>query len=226
MSESDFTELQALCGSFGFARKGKSFFRVWGDGVLQIIKYGRERAFQADLICVGLFSMYGPLPSKMFTAPGSIAKYSVMNCYGQNALPPFFAPPVQTQMDMLRDRVMPWLNSIDTQKELLDAMTKLDRRWNDSAKIGPYLACGQQNHAKKVIKEIIGPSAFAQIRNAPKREETVDELLARVDREPTPYCGMIEIIDRGEDAVCAYLQANYAKNAEHAKFCMSEQNAG
>lgn len=220
MSESDFAELQALCGSFGFARKGKSFFRIWGDGVLQIIKYGHERAFRSDLICIGLFSMYAPLEPKHFTASGCIAKYSIMNCYEQNAVPPISAPPVQTQIDMLRDRVAPWLNSINTQKRLIEAMTKLDRSWNDSAKIGPYLACGQQNHAKKVIKEIIGSSAFAQIRNAPEREETVDELLVRVYQEKTIYYGVIEIIDRGEEAIQAYLQTNYTTNAGYARFCM------
>ena len=152
MSESGLTEVQALCAACGFARKGKSFFRVWGDGVLQIVKYRRERAFQSDLICVGLFSLYGPLPPTIFTAPGSRAKYTVMNCYAQNAMPPFFAPPIQTQVDMLRNRVMPWLNSIDTQKELLAAINKLDRSWKDGTKIGPILPAASRTTPKRLSK--------------------------------------------------------------------------
>ena len=50
----------ALHGT-GFVRRGSAFFRVWGDGVLQVIKFQHESVFEVQHLNVGVFSMYGKL---------------------------------------------------------------------------------------------------------------------------------------------------------------------
>ena len=144
-----FQKIHQLCTSAGFVSKGKTYFRVIGDGVLQVIKCKRQQALREDVISIGLFSMYNSLQPAWFTAMGSIARYSIINCYNQNNMPLVFSVPIQAQIEMLSSKVLPWLNTIDTQKKLSRAISVLDPRWNDSLKIGPYLACGEVNHAKK-----------------------------------------------------------------------------
>lgn len=224
MDTASFHKVKQLCEFYGFTQKGRTFFRIAGDGVLQIIKSKHQRSLQEDMIHIGLLSMYDSLQPQWFTASGSMTRYSIVNCCILNNFPIFFAVSMQDQIAMLSEKVLPWLDTVNTQKELSRAIYKLDPRWNDAQKIGPYLACGQHNHAKKVIKTIIGDYAFAQIRNAPKREETIDELLIRVYKEPKTYYGVIEIIDRGETAICSYLKTNYTKNAEYANFCMPKKD--
>lgn len=212
--------MQALCKSAGFVQKGKAFFRVWGDGVLQVIKCQHERVFRADMIYIGLLSMYAPLQPKDFTAGGCMAPYPVANCYLLREAPAVFAPSMEAQLEMLENGVIPWLDTLDTQKKLCKAISRLDGRWNDSAKIGPFLACGEHNHAKKVIKEIIGDHAYAMVRSVRPRDASVEDMVVRVRQEKEPYYGIIEIIDRGEDAIAAYLQVNFEENMRCAKFCV------
>lgn len=220
MDEFSFQKMRTLCRSAGFAQKGKAFFRVWGDGVLQVVKCQYERVFRADMLYVGLHSMYGPLQPRHFTAGGCIARYPVSNCYLLNGLPS--ASTIEAQLDMLKNGVMPWLDTIDTQKKLVTTISKLDGRWNDSAKIGPFLACGEHNHAKKVIKEIIGAYSYAMVRSVRPKDSSVEDMVTRVRQEKEPYYGIIEIIDRGEEAIAAYLQSNFEENLHYAKFCVEK----
>lgn len=223
MDELLYDKMKEICESAGFVRKGKVFFRVWGDGVLQVVKCQYERAFQSYLICVGLQSMYAQLQPKHFTAGGCMANYSVTQCHYLNRVPMVFAPYMEVQLDMLKNGVLPWLNTIDTQKKLVTAITKLDNRWNDARKIGPFLACGESNHAKKVIKEIIGAHSFAMVRSVAPRDVSVADMVSKVRAENPPFYGIIELIDMGEAAVSAYLQANFEENMGHAKLIVKKQ---
>lgn len=220
MDDLSFQKMQALCKSAGFAQKGKAFFRLRGDGVLQVIKCRHERVFRSDLIYIGLASMYAPLQPKDFTAGGCLTPYPVSNCCLLRQVPVVFATSMESQLEMLEKAVLPWLDTIDTQKKLSKAISQLDGRWNDSAKIGPFLACGEHNHARKVIKEIIGDYAYAKVRSVRPKDATAEDMIARVRQEKESLYGIIEIIDRGEETVTAYLQANFEENMGWAKFCV------
>lgn len=195
-------KLKNICFAAGFTRRGKAFFRVAGDGVFQVIKLKYERVFRADLICIGLFSMYDQLLPQWFTATGCIPRYSVVECAIQATMPLVAAPPMSMQIDLLQSKVMLWLDSIDTQKKLSIAVGKVDRRWNDGLKFGPYLACGEANHAKKVAREIL-----AQHATQLEQDFVWFDLLAMLDRADPAEIG-------------SYLKANYARNMEYAKFCI------
>lgn len=71
----------ALQGT-GFVRRGAAFFRVWGDGVLQVLKFERERGDRVHDLRVGVFSMYGNLYPEWFTSGGCIPRGSVVNFVG------------------------------------------------------------------------------------------------------------------------------------------------
>ena len=48
----------ALQGT-GFVRRGSAFFRVWGDGVVQVLKFERHSIYKDHDLSVGVYSMYG-----------------------------------------------------------------------------------------------------------------------------------------------------------------------
>ena len=66
----------ALQGT-GFVRRGSAFFRVWGDGVLQVLKFERPRVGRVYDLSVGVFSMYGRLYPEWFTSSGCIPRASI-----------------------------------------------------------------------------------------------------------------------------------------------------
>lgn len=70
-----------------FSRRGDAFFRILGDGVLQVLKFEYEPCFTHYSLNVGLFSMYSELRESWFTSSGCIPRYCVMNFAGkQNAI--------------------------------------------------------------------------------------------------------------------------------------------
>lgn len=215
-----------MCIAFGFAQKGKAFFRIVGDGVLQVIKCKYQRKIGCDIISIGLFSMYGYLQPQWLTATGCIPRYSIINCFYQNNIPLCFAIQPQAQLDMLSSQVLPWLNSIDTQKELIRAITKLDPRWNDQLKIGPYLACGEMNHAKKVLRELLIGNSFWSAGCPQFCEDPNGMLSLNVEQGAHQPQALLEMISRENPAeIDAYLQANYTRNLAYAKFCVKPVSA-
>ena len=218
MDTHSFELFKSMCTSSNFTQKGKTFFRLIGDGVLQVIKCKYQRNLGGDLISVGLFSMYSSLEPQWFTASGSIQRYSIMNCFYQNDMPVVFAVPIHVQLDMLSGGVLPWLNTIDTQKKLIRAITSMDRRWNDVLKIGPYLACGEFNHAKKVAREILAQHDFARVNRLHYREEANGLLFLDRKQEEEELLRVLEMIDRGDSTeIDSYIRANYASNMTYAK---------
>ena len=216
-----FDELKKLFLASGFTQKGKTFFRLVSDGVLQVIKCKYQRNLGGDIIFIGLFSMYGYLQPKWFTASGCIPHYSITSCVNQNNIPLFFAIPFQTQLDLLSRRVLPWLDTIDTQKKLILTITKLDPRWNDSLKIGPYLACGEINHAKKVIREILAQHNFGRISSNQYYEDSNGFLFLKREHNDNSLEALLEMITRNDrDEINTYLRDNYARNLEYARFCV------
>lgn len=221
MDTLSFHRLKQLCIASGFTQKGKTFFRLVGDGVLQVIKCKYQRNIGADLISVGLFSMYSDLQPQWLTASGCIPRYSILSCFHGTLTPVTFAIPINTQLDMLESQVLPWLNSIDTQKKLIRAITQLDSRWNDRLKIGPYLACGELHHAKKVLREILASHDFGNLQSRKLYEDPSGMLYLKKEQIAESPQVLLDMISRGSaDEIHAYLKTSYARNLEYAAFCV------
>lgn len=215
-----FDRLKNLCTTSGFTQKGKTFFRLVGDGVLQVVKCEYQRNLRGDIISVGLFSMYGYMQPKWFTATGCIPRYSIISCLYQNNIPLTFAIPPQTQLDILEANVLPWLDTINTQKRLISAITKLDPRWYDSLKIGPYLACDEINHAKKVIRSILAQHNFERTYRIKFCEDSQEMLILEPAQGDENLHSLLEMISRENlEEIDKYLKVNYERNIKYASFC-------
>ena len=88
----------ALQGT-GFVRRGSAFFRVWGDGVLQVLKFERQRIYQVHDLRVGVFSMYGRLYPEWFTSGGCITRASIASFIGLRFVDYYLSPNRFTKTD-------------------------------------------------------------------------------------------------------------------------------
>jgi len=88
----------ALQGT-GFARRGAAFFRVWGDGVLQVLKFERQRIYQVHDLSIGVFSMYGRLSPEWFTSSGCIPRASIASFVGLRSVDYYLSPNSFTKTD-------------------------------------------------------------------------------------------------------------------------------
>ena len=226
------TTIQALKDN-GFHQKGHAFFRVLGDGVLQVIKVKYERNGNYFDLSVGMFSLYSSLESQWFTAVGCIPRYSVQNVIGQRAGPLLLDPrdkhtQLRSQEAVLLNDGLPWLNSIKTQRDLVDGICYLETSWGgsvnwvDDLKLVPFLLCGDFYSAKKVIcsiqeqrkwgytykKQILSPSEFQQYLSLNSVSDTRLEYL-------------LQLINTNDTArISEHALSNYSQNVAYAKFCM------
>ena len=88
----------ALQGT-GFVRRGSAFFRVWGDGVFQVLKFEHHSIFEVHDLSVGIFSMYGRLDPKWFTSTGCIPRGSVAGFVGLRFVDYYLSPNSFTKND-------------------------------------------------------------------------------------------------------------------------------
>ena len=100
MSRMNHTTLlkNALQGT-GFVRRGSAFFRVWGDGVLQVLKFERQRIYQVHDLSIGVFSMYGRLYPEWFTSSGCIPRASIASFVGLRSVDYYLSPNSFTKTD-------------------------------------------------------------------------------------------------------------------------------
>ena len=208
----------------GFVRRGSAYFRIYGDGVVQLVRYQRDS--DGYSLCMGLHSMYGELMKQWFTSAGCIPRYEVLLLDGQRLLPdPWELKGLDTnrmQAELLREKGLPFLNGIQTQRELADAIVSLDRRWNDDMKTAPFLACGDYENAALVLKAIIDQHESARKRN----QETLSAEDFQRHQEhwapvTTHFRELLEMVRRENSAeIRTWLDGNFAKNSQYAKFCM------
>ena len=88
----------ALQGT-GFVRRSSAFFRVWGDGVLQVLKFEPQRIYQVHDLSIGIFSMYGRLYPEWFTSNGCIPRASIASFIGLRFVDYYLPPNRLTKTD-------------------------------------------------------------------------------------------------------------------------------
>ena len=88
----------ALQGT-GFVRRGSAFFRVWGDGVLQVLKFERQQIYEVHDLHVGVFSIYGNLYPEWFTSSGCIPRASIASFIGLSFVDYYLSPNRLTKTD-------------------------------------------------------------------------------------------------------------------------------
>ena len=249
----------ALQGT-GFVRRGAAFFRIWGDGVLQVLKFERERVYQVYDLSVGIFSMYGNLYPEWFTSGGCIPRGSAVNFVGLRFVDGYLSPncftktdngqflynefPIsvdlkrqkwdkngeywryfftaEQQIQILIEKVIPWLNEMTTQSLSAKAMYEICPYPNDDLRFDAHLAAGEWVQAEQAMAAILKQHADAQA--SWERTFSKDEyakMVARQEVRDEPLKAALKMVqEKDEEAICNYLGDNYKRNSELAKFCM------
>jgi hypothetical protein len=213
---------QHILNDASFVKRGAAYFRVHGEGILQVIKYEKDHA--GKNLNIGLFSMYSELMPQWFTSAGCIPRYSIFDLVDHRALNSC------SDTEFLITTALPWLESIDTHRKMLDGLFLLETNnggntlWNDELKIAPYLMCRDYLSAEKVISAILDNHRNARKMNKPLYYNAI-EYQKYVDRRMEEDQDLFVLLDmiqkRDEQKMNAYLKDNYVRNVKLAKFCIS-----
>ena len=179
-----FDQMKTICHNNGFVRRGTAFFRVAGDGVLQVLKYKKERYANNHTIFGGLFSLYGEIDKEWVTSLGCIPRYCILSLYcGGNEYSRYLTDGSleEKQALVLKNQYIPWLNTITTQSALANAICMLDCAsygdmpldslsncfdsidskaftslvlWNDLLKLAPFIKSGQYDAAMRIVNAV------------------------------------------------------------------------
>lgn len=243
-----FEMFEKRCCEHGFTRRGAAFFRVVGDGVLQVLKYNYERMGPHYSLDIGLFSMYDNLRKEWFTSGGCIPRYTVMKLAGWPStsrpdlfsadspqivtLPPelWYATP-EEQLDVLESKGFLYLNEITTQKQLAHAICELDEipnrsiLWNDSLKFVPFLHAGQKDNALRVIDAILKQHKDAvQSWREYFSPDVFEVRRAEQEKKDQIWFDLREmVINDDEHSIKKYLKDNYERNLQYANFCIQQE---
>jgi len=230
------SELKRVAKEHGFTTRRDACFRIVGDGIFQVLKFEYERAGESYHLNVGLRSMYDELRPEWFTADGCIPQFSIANFIGvrsANYFPLFSGLRKENkrtifnhnQIILLQDSVIPKLDQMQTQKDLLDMMIELQTvesgsvRANFFEAFAPYLSCRLYAEAEKVISSVFAQHHDADV--SKKRDNPYyvkSEYYQKEDRHLEDLLGMVRTRDQRQ--IECYLQANYANNMNYAKFCI------
>ena len=232
--------LADLCRSHSFVKKGNTFFRILGDGVLQAVNFRYERCFAHHSLNIGLRSLYQKGSRLDFSTNSCIPRYSVCRFINQSnavsvqtidEITYFNVMPPRNQIALLEKYGFDWLDGIDTQEQLVDGLCYLEEAagasvvWNDMNKLFPYLASKNFKHADWVIGTILnqhlGPHAWTRL-------PWVEEDFARYDRqcpEEDRELLMIHrwIAENNGDRILSYLTENYAYNMDLCRSFFTHQ---
>lgn len=221
-----FNEFKTICIANGFRCRGKAFFRVVGDGVLQVLKYDKSHVPYNPMLLVGLFSIYGEIDPLWLTSKGCIPRYWIYNLaypFDPTAKFLLMGPDMREQMAVLTKHGFLWLNSITDQAALVDAICKLDVSargsisWNDMEKFAPLLRSRNFMAAEKVIQAHINQYLAARERNPNHINEATAQ---RYVADMCKFERMLELVQsRDTRNIDAYLSSNYTANMELVKFC-------
>ncbi len=225
--------LSDICLSNSFVKRGKAFFRIYGDGVLQTIKFQYERVFSHYELYFGLQSMYSEPCKNNFTSIGCIPRFYVFLPEGKNSavtskevngIKEINIDPPLIQIEHLKNHTMKLLNSIATQESLANALCRLNPIWIDSEKIAPFLAQNKLGCAEKVINSILyqhlplDKSKFGNIHWSYEDYVRYSEMYPNID---TNFLEIYSWIHRNDQlAIKNYLENNYTINCKLGKFCL------
>lgn len=220
-----------------FVQRGSAFFRAQGSGVLQIIRFDYECAFNHFELNFGLYSLYSKLSHQHFTSNNCKCPYSILSFIGcknavsvstVNGLSSFNIVSPKEQIEILEHTGLAWLDKIQTQEHLLQAYHYLETQlyketlWNNSEKIAPYLVNGDLRAADKVINAILQQHLGSEIWTTQPWNE--NDYIKYTNLFPGEDAELLQIhnwiFDMDAQSIADYLQSNYCKNKEWGKFCI------
>lgn len=237
------SEMQRVLEPHFFKRRGKAFFRINGDGIVQVIKLDFERISSHYAIRFSLHSMYGILQPSWFSSNGCITRYAFVNLIGEQTTVRIKrdgnfvqASPISIceQMDVMCHSGISFLDEICTQATLIAAMHRLDlirfgKDYPPSMNISlfaPSLYIGDRDSAKSIIEKYL---CLHKIPNDKWCSETAiletmqsllpsGQKLVPADIELARMADLV--FNATPDTIQKWLQENYDNNVKLARFCM------
>ena len=222
-------KLSEICKANSFKRRGNAHFRVVGDGVLQIVKFEYEGVFSHYNLNFGLFSMYSKLAEQHFTSSGCIPQYYVFALQGRkdavklNGINSYYSLQIDSpeqQVQYFQDTVLGWLDTIDTQQKLIDAVCYIEKQiysdidWLDSFKIETFLCAQMYDRADYVINSILHQHLGSNIwRELPWTHQDYQLYAQKFPGKDERFLELHNwIFERNDKAISHYLQSNFANN--------------
>lgn len=172
--------LENMCRNHLFIKRGQSYFRLHKGDVLQVIKFQYERCFKHYSLDVGLMSIYSASHREYYGSKSVLPRYSICCLNGQSTaiavssqgwLMDFNVTSPQAQLDILNKKGFDWLDNINDQGSLFEALCYLDQIaykaivWNDIRKLAPCLFLRDYQNANMIISSILdqhlGPKSFS-----------------------------------------------------------------
>lgn len=218
-----------------FFQRGDAFFRVIGDGVLQLLKFEYERSFTHFSLCVGLYSMFSEMDRRCFTSSGCIPQYSVMNFAGKASavsineekdIYTFEVLSPQAQIRILNESVFLTLDKINNQEQLIKQMNRLDIArwgsviWNDLNKFSPYLKLGDFRNAEKVLMSVLRQHNYLADDEYDLPWSLSDGALEGTRSEDRSLVQKLALLQNADQkAIDNYLLCNQKRNNCFVRFC-------
>ncbi len=221
-----FRAFRRQCIEHGFISKKQCFFRCVGDGVYQTIRVN-ESCFvdpfspfynasqrRSKRVVLGLFSIYAKLPEDWFNprfGAGTIDARNIIGCKDS----PFLG--FQDHVAIMESRGFDYLDSIDTQRKLIDAVEKLSefqpslRFWQTMCV--PYYICHEREKAQQIVDSNLSNEAFIKWCTERKENDPKAELK---QSELSGWLALSEAL-QSEAQMKQYIRENLARNAEYAK---------
>lgn len=227
-------QLQEILSAHAFKKRGAAFFRIWGDGVLQVLKFEFERCFSHYVLYFGLFSMYSQLQKEWLTSCGCIPQYPIVTLAGRRSTVmlledesrgyPYLTVSISTldeQLAILKSVGIEWLNNVTDQRKLVEARCGINVIehgqviTNDIYKFAPYLASGNIDNAADTIRAILNQH----------RQGRSDESYYANKKLVTEDAALRDLLQMAEAAdpvvIHEWLANNYSRNLQFAKFLLS-----
>lgn len=225
----DLNALCDLCKNHSFIQKGQNYYRIIGDGVLQVIKLQYERSFNHYSLNICLISLYSKHSKENFFKNSSFPQYSICCLIGQqtsvsyteqNGISYFHIMSLHDQITLLAEKGFDWLDHINDQERLWKALFDLDTVsyksviWNDVQKIAPFLATENYIHADRVISSMLsqqlGPNTWAEPPWTEKDFTQYEHLYPTENRDLILIHQWIA--ENSIENIKTYLYNNYLKN--------------
>ena len=233
-------EFSALCRANGFSRKGKVFSRCIGDGIFQNISLEQsdyismespertEKHRKSTYIMFDFWSMYHNIPDYFFTETKYLGEWApevlLRQCPNRT---PFMG--TQHHYRIMIEKGFDFLNSIRTQRDLLDAMLQMEiveygRPLYHNVKLcEPFLICGENKEAIYRLNGMImqNCSAFHSKFDHLRREGNTEEYFRYLDEHQEKINKLMKlswacILDK-KDVILERLQTNFQRNYQLAK---------
>ena len=168
----DLNDCYDILQNNGFIKRSagtvKAFFRIYGDGVLQIIQFKKEHNGSYRVINIGLISLFGKIEESWLTCLRCIPRYEVLTLEKRKAFSTGYVQGMkyestiivseEEQAEVLCDKGIAFFNKVSDQAMLIKGVKQLENGrflWNDTLLFPAFLACGDWQRSDMVLSACI-----------------------------------------------------------------------